>query len=160
MRHSRPLAKDRALRALAEGAKPSLDLLADVSGRSLKMLRREAERDGWRIDENPLHDYEARIAVLAGALLERMEEMAKGAAEDGGRIVKTEIDGMIALVRGIEKICEIMRPMLVAKENKNDEDLAEVLDRINERIIELAEELAKTMVETGDRPGGGGTRSG
>lgn len=147
---SKPLAKRRALRALAEGARATLDLLADVSGRSPRLLRLEAEREGWQIDETPLVDLEARLSVLGAALLDQIEAAVRRGIEEG-RFDKTEIDSMTALARSIEKVGEIMRPLVVAKEKKKDEDLAVMLDRINERIIELAQQLARKMVEEGDR---------
>lgn len=150
---SKPLAKRRALRALAEGAKPTLDLLADASGRSLRLLKLEAERDGWQLDETPLVDLEARLGVLGAALLDQIEAAVRRAKEEG-KLDKTEIDAMTALARSIEKVGEIMRPLVVAKEKKNDEELAEVLGQINDRIIELAQEFAAQIIEERDRAAG------
>jgi hypothetical protein len=148
---SKPLAKRRALRALAEGARATLDLLADVSGRSVRILRIDAEREGWQLDGSPLGDIEERLRALGAMLLEQMEAAVRRSTEEGGKIDKTEVDAMTALVRGIEKVGEILRPLAVANEKKKDEDLARLLDRIDERIIELAKQLAIKMVEEGNR---------
>ena len=123
---SKPLARRRALRALAEGARPTLDLLADASGRSLRLLRLEAEREEWKLDQAPLEDVASASARLR-RLLDKVEALGRAALEEGGKINKAEIDGIIALIRGLEKIGEIMRPEEVAKENqiKQDEDLAD-----------------------------------
>lgn len=145
-----PPAKRRAVRALAEGATATIDLIADATGRSARLLRIEAEREGWQIGENPLARFEARLNSLAGVALGKMEAVVRS-AEDGDNIDKAAIDALGALMRAIEKLGEIMRPLAAAKENKNDEDLAEILDRINKRIIELARQLARKMVEEGDR---------
>ncbi|MGE0501464.1 MAG: hypothetical protein AB7I79_07320 [Rhizobiaceae bacterium] len=146
-----PNARDRALRALAEGARPSLDLLADASGRSLQMMKRKAEREGWRIDRITDEDFAARIAVLASGLADRLEAAALKAIEEGGAIDKGELDGIISAIRGLEKIEEIMRPIMAAKDKKNDEDLADVLQKISDRIVALARDLADQMVEERDR---------
>jgi hypothetical protein len=145
---NKPFARMRALRALAEGAKPTLDLLADAGGRSLNMLRRTAEREGWALHRVPQEDVMERIRGIGSLLLDQAEAVGREAAEQGGKIDKAKIDGLIALARSIDKIGEIMRPDEVAKENqiKQDEDLAAVLQRINDRIIELARELAGQMV--------------
>lgn len=142
--------KKRAQRALAESG-VALDLIADATGCSAGLLRREAEREGWQIGENPLARYETRLTTLAGIVFARMEAIVKTNEEEGDRIDKGAIDALSALMRAIEKLGEIMRPLMVAKEKKNDEDLAKVLDRINKRIVELAGELARKMVAEADR---------
>ena len=90
---------------------------------------------------------------LAGAvqLLGRLEALGNSAGEGGKCISKTEIDGIIAMVRGLDKIGEIMRPDEAAKENQigSDEDVAAVLQLVNDRIIALARELAASLVAQG-----------
>ena len=157
MPRSLPNAKRRALRALAEGARPSMALLADASNRSLASLRREAERDGWRLDRPHMGDVLERIRILCNMLLERLEEVARAALEGGGRIDKAEIEGIIALTRSLEKIVEITRPEEAVRENQiaQDEELADILQAINDKIVELAHELAKEFVEGLRQPHGG-----
>ncbi len=157
----KPLARQRALRALAEGAPASLDLLADASGRSLKMLRRDAAEEGWALDRAPQEDVAGRVRAIAAVLLDRVEAVGRHANEEGVRIDKAEIDGIVAIIRGLDKIGEIMRPEEVAKENqiRQDEDLANVLERINERIIELALAFADDMGKEPGRAGGRGAAS-
>ncbi len=159
MPSSKPNAKRRALRALAEGARPSMALLADASGRSLAMLRREAERDGWRLDRPHMGDVLERIRVLCTMLLERLEEVARAALEGGGRIDKAEIDAIVSLTRSLEKIVEITRPEEAVRENQiaQDEELADILQAINDKIIELAHAFAQEILEEN---GGGGARAG
>jgi hypothetical protein len=154
MANLRPLARQRALRALAEGAKPTLDILADASGRSLRMLRYDAEREGWDLERAPQEDVAARVRAIAANLLSTVEALASDAMENGGRIDKADLDGIVATIRGLEKIGEIMRPEDAAKENqvRQDEDLATVLERVNERIIELAQELAAQLGAPACRP--------
>ena len=147
MSNSKPLSQRRALRALAEGARPTLELLADASGRSPRTLALEAERDGWALDRAPQEDVAERVRIIAGMLLERVEAVGRAALEEGGKINKAEIDGIIALIKGLDKIDEIMRPEEAAKEKqvRRDENLANVLQRINARIVELAKAFAAQL---------------
>ena len=154
----KPLARYWAVRALAERARPTLDLLADASGLSLTQLRRTAEREGWALDRAPLDDVAERLRVIAAGLLARAEAIAGALSEEGGKIDKAEIDALLVLIRSLEKIGEIMRPQEADKEKqiKQDEDLAAVLRHIDDRIVELARELAAQMVakECGDQGSG------
>jgi cell division septum initiation protein DivIVA len=61
------------------------------------------------------------------------------------------------MIRGLEKIGEIMRPEEAARENhiRDNEDLAETLRRIEERIVELAREFAARLVEEQSGTSGG-----
>lgn len=156
MLHSRPLARHRALRALAEGARPTLDILADATGRSLRMLKRQAEAEGWQLDRAPREDVAERIRAIAALLLDRVEAMGQAALEPGGSIDRAEIETITAMLRSLDKAEDIMRPQEVAQENqiKQDENLAQVLERINARILELAHEIAGEMVAGQYRPGG------
>jgi hypothetical protein len=153
---SRPSAQRRALRAMAEGARPSVPLLADAANRSLASLRREAERDGWRLDRPLIGDVLERIRILANMLLERLEEVTRAALEGGGRIDKAEIEAIISLTRSLEKIVEITRPEEAARDNQiaQDEELAAMLQAINDKIIELAWEIAREILEQDGGDGG------
>lgn len=151
-----PLARQRALRMLAEGAKPTLELLADASGRSVRTLRADAEREGWRLDREPDLDILGRVRAIATGLLGKVEALQVASLEEGKKIDKQEIDAMLAIIRGLEKIDEIMRPEAAVAEDqiKKDEDIADTLDRINERIVELATEIAAEMVARASGPDG------
>jgi len=137
-------ARHRALRALAEGVPATLDLLADASGRSLGALQTQAKKEEWALPGRTGNDVAERVRVLALALLEKVEALV--ASDEGGQISRAEIDGLIAMIRGLEKIGEIMRPQEAVKENRQDEDLAASLECIDARIVELAHELAAQMV--------------
>lgn len=155
----KPLARQRALRALAEGERPTLELLADASGLALGRLRIDARREGWRLGRVPEPDVEARLKALAAGLLDQVEAMRIAALSTGERIDRQEVDGLLAMIRGVEKIDEILRSADVARENQisNDEDLADTLDRVNERIVALAVEMAAAMVAQGAGPLGSKT---
>ena len=163
MPNSKPLTQRRALRALAEGARPTMELLADASGRSARTLALEAARDKWALDRAPQEDVAERVRIIAGMLLERVEAVGHAAMEEGGKIDKAEIEGIVALIRSLDRIDEFMRPPEeIAKEKqvRRDEDLADVLKRINARIVTLAKEFAGQLDPTGDRQRGSGTRKG
>ncbi|MET3790771.1 hypothetical protein [Aquamicrobium terrae] len=149
-------ARLHALRALAEGGHATIERLALASGRSAGTLRRLAHTEGWKLTEAGPQDVSARIRKAAGMVLGKVEELGR-AAEDGGGIDKGAIDGLIAMIRGLEKIGEIMRPEEAARENqiRDNEDLADTLRRIEERIVELAGELATRMVEEKSAAAGG-----
>nr|WP_292837762.1 hypothetical protein [Mesorhizobium sp.] len=140
--------RNRALRALVEGTDISLARIAEACGRSVNGLLAQAEREGWTVRLGSGQDVAARVRQVAGQLLGRLEALGSGAGETGKGISKAEIDGIIAMVRGLDKIGEIMRPDEAAKENQigSDEDVAAVLQAINDRIIALARELAASLV--------------
>ena len=141
-------ARHRAQRALAEGTDMSFARIAEACGRSLDGLTAQAEREGWTLRPASEQDVATRVRQVAGQLLGRLEALGNGAGEGGKGISKAEIDGIIAMVRGLDKIGEIMRPDEAAKENQigSDEEVAAVLQAINDRIIVLARELAASMV--------------
>ncbi len=153
-------AKRAALRALAEGASPTLALLADASGCRLDTVERLAERYEWKWAGADGGDVVRRVRVAAGDLLVRMEALGRKAIAEGGRIDRAEIDGIVAVIRGLDKIGEIMRPGEAAKENQisHDEELAALLERIDRRIVGLARELAAQVAagECGLRGSGEG----
>jgi hypothetical protein len=158
-------AKRAALRALAEGASPTLALLADASGCRLETVQVLAGREAWKWAGADGGDVARRVRIVAGDLLVRVEALGRTALQEGGKVDRSEIDSIVAVIRGLDKIDEIMRPDEAAKENQigHDEDLAAILERIDRRIVELARDLAAQMA-AGERglPGSmeGATRLG
>ena len=154
-------AKRSALRALAEGASPTLALLADASGCLPATVQVLAERDNWKWAGAADDDIGRRVRAIAGDLLARVEALGRTALEDGGKVDRTEIEGIVAIVRSLDKIGEIMRPSEAAKENRigHDEELATLLERIDRRIVELARAYAAQLVagESGVCRGAAGT---
>ncbi len=143
--------RHRAQRALVEGTDISLERIAEASARSPDGLRAQARREGWALRQATEQDVAARVRQVAGQLLGRLEALGRSAGDGEGGPSKAEIDGIIAMVRGLDKIGEIMRPDEAAKENQigSDEDVAAVLQLINDRIIALARELAASLVGGG-----------
>lgn len=153
MLHSRPTARRRAARALAEGARPTLDLIAEATGRSLRTLRRDARKEGWTLAGDSDRDVPARLHRIASRLLDRIDQLTSAAADTGGRIDAKELEGLTPLIRGMEKIGEFMLPEEAADNEKTteNEDLADVLALIHERIVTLAMELADEICEERSR---------
>jgi hypothetical protein len=153
-------AKRSALRALAEGAAPTPALLADASGCRLETIRELAGRDEWKWAGTEGGDVAGRVRAIANDLLARVETLGRTALQEGGKVDRTEIDSIVAIVRSLDKIGEIMRPDEAVKENqiRHDEELAAILERIDRRIVELARDLAVQMAagERGLRGGGEG----
>ena len=81
----------------------------------------------------------AHVARQVGALVSR--------AEAGEQIQKTEIEALVALMRMMERWEALATERSQQeKEEVGDEELAAILGRINDRIIELAEGLAGQLV--------------
>lgn len=152
----KPLAEWRAIRALLEGARPTIELVAQATARSARALELEAEREGWRLDRVPEEDIGEKLRSVIALLVERVQALGRKALEDGTRIDKSEIDGLLSIIKGLDKVAEITRTEESAKQKqiRRDEDLGDVLTQINQRIVEFAQELAQEMAGTADRPVG------
>lgn len=155
-----PLAEWRGIRALAEHQRATIELIAQASGRSTRSITLRAEREGWRLDRLPEEDLAERVRLLVAMLVEHAEKLARKALEEGEKISKGEIDTLLSLIKGLDKMVEITRSEETAKKKqiRRDEDLREVLQHIHRRIFELAKELAAKMVGADGRPVGGGAR--
>lgn len=143
-----------ALRALHEGAAASLELLAQATGRSLSLMRKRAGKEGWRDAGAAMRlcGQERRLRALLDQQIGKAE--AAGADETGSASAdKARMDAISAVMRTLEKIGEITRGDSGAKENQTgkDEDMADILRRIDERIVELAIGFAR---ELGGKPSG------
>lgn len=144
-------AKDRwvATRALYEGAAPSFEQLAVATGWLPATIAARAGREGWR--DGSLTDratQNARLAKLVDGLIHEIEALGIGNGEGVADLDKARIEAVSTLTRTLEKIWEIIRSDEGAKENdiKRDADMAGLLKRIDDRIIELAEGYARQLV--------------
>lgn len=138
-----------ATRALYEGATPSFEQLAAVTGWLQATIATRAAREGWR--DGSLTDratQNGRLAQLVDGLIHEIEELGIGKGQGAAGLDKARIDAISTLTRTLEKIWEIVRSDEGAKENdvKRDADMAGLLKRIDERIIELAEGYARQLV--------------
>jgi hypothetical protein len=138
---AKPVVQWAALRALHEGAAASLELLANAAGRSVAALHRRAAEEGWVDAEEAmqLSRQELRLRILLDHSITKAEATCD--AVDGSAAAdKARMDAIAAVMRTLEKIGEIARNDTSAKENqtRRDADMANVLRRIDERIVELA----------------------
>ncbi|MGB6119671.1 MAG: hypothetical protein WBF87_15765, partial [Mesorhizobium sp.] len=90
-------------------------------------------------------DPAATMARAQSFLSRQMERLMKR-AERGGRLEKTQIDGLVSMSKMIERWMEMIQASAVEQKKKSDEELAEVLDRINAKIVELAQAEAGRLV--------------
>ena len=93
-------------------------------------------------------------------LVARIEEASRAALENGGIINKSEIDSLAYLIKSLNGLIGIegdSRAEEIArqKQSTRNDHRAAILKRINERIVELAKELAARMVGERDRVGRG-----
>jgi hypothetical protein len=149
----KPLAEWRAIRALVENG-AAVELVAQATARSARRIEIEAEREGWRLDRVPDEDIAERVRVVSAMLLERVETLGRKALEDGEKINKNEIDGLLSIIKGLDKVAEITRSEEAVKKKqiRRDEDLREKLHHIHRGIFELAREIAAEMVAANNRP--------
>ncbi|WP_173931129.1 hypothetical protein [Chelativorans sp. Marseille-P2723] len=142
-------AKLQAARALLEGAPVSIDLLAQLMGRSEKYLKERALREGWRDAGSSAAEPEAlekRLVVLSDQLVGDLE--AAGAeGRSTGSYDKSRIDALSVMLRMVEKLSEMIRvPERAAeKQKRSDAELAAALALIDARIVEIACELAASL---------------
>ena len=95
------------------------------------------------VEAEPWPDLEPgeRIARM-GAALTRQTETILRRVEAGQPLESRQVAALSNLVQLAERIATMAREGKKERQQKRDEDLAEVLDRINNRIIYLARELA------------------
>ncbi|MCO5063127.1 MAG: hypothetical protein M9924_01795 [Rhizobiaceae bacterium] len=138
-------ARVRAQRLLVEVHGAPLKLLADATGRSLNSIRKQAEVNDWKLPEGDDRTVE-KLRHASLAIARRMEVVLHESGQ-GEMLDKAEMDALNSAVRVTEKLIEILSPDEFVQENaaRQNEELADVLDRINRRIIDLAGEIAADM---------------
>lgn len=96
-------------------------------------------------DIQPGEDLVTVLARCASFVARRVETVI-ALAESGEPIAKTEIDTLAAMMRMMERWEALAAERAKQEEAIDDEDLAALLGRINDRIVELAAELAGQLV--------------
>lgn len=147
------MTRAQAQRALYEGAEPSFELIAAVSGHKPRTVALRARREGWQAPASGAA-LEARITRLTNRLMRELDEMEGAAEEAGGGIDKERLDLLTARMRVLEKLAAINQGRQADQEEQEqtDADIADVLARIDQRIGELARQLAAEYA--GDRDPG------
>jgi hypothetical protein len=111
-------------------------------------LVKRADKEGWSDAEDAmqLSNQERRLRILLNHQITKAE--ATSDVMDGSAAAdKARMDAISAAMRTVEKIGEIARSDTSAKENqtRRDADMANVLRRIDERIVELATGYARKL---------------
>jgi hypothetical protein len=141
-----------AVRALFEGAPATPERLALACGRSLRVVKGRIEAEQWRAAHRSrkrerADKVEAAIDVLIAAV------EPTGGADGLAHLDKQRIDAVLAMARTLEKLGGMTGADEPAEENqaRSDADMAAILRRIDDRIVELAEEYARRVVGEGGR---------
>ncbi len=131
-----------ALRTLFESAKVDVELLSAASGYAVSSIERRILRDGWV--SPTAGDIDDRLARLADSLVGQVETLR---LENEGGFDKGQVDMVGSIVRTVEKINELMRGGDEAKvsQTNRDAEMADVLARIDRRIVELARDYARVL---------------
>jgi len=96
-----------------------------------------------------LQDPEERLAWLNA----HMGSALRAIAASGRGLTKPQIDALTALTRLIEKSETLAKERAVEKQTRSDDELAELLSRLDARIAELAEARADWLVQQRNRTG-------
>lgn len=143
-----------ARRALMEGAPMTFERMAQACGVSTATLERTARRERWRVSgvAQGLSRSE-RIARLRDRLLEKAERIELNPAEDEPGADKAVSD-LSTSVKTLLRIFETTRDDDEARERQitSDANVADLLDRLDRKIVELARYLAERMVGEGVQP--------
>jgi hypothetical protein len=101
------------------------------------------------------------LAHIAGLLSRQTGLILRAAEASGGILSKGQVDTLTALIRLAEKFEALGSARAAEMQNKSDDERAELHRIVDERIFELAHELARRMVAaeaagtgTGDAAGG------
>ena len=132
-----------AMRRLYEGDRPSPDLLAACSGRSVASVARRAREEGWRGGDEVHGQLNGSLRRFGQRLTAEIDRLGAITGEFG----KAEYDAINAMARLLEKITDATRTAEGANEEQlqRPEEVAALLDRIDRRIVALAAELAAGM---------------
>jgi hypothetical protein len=138
-----------AMRTLYEGAEPTPELLAVVSGRTPATIAARAERDGWQtLAAN------ARLSRLQRLIDEKTARLEAIKPETGAsnkallELVRIEM----ASIGLLEKLAEAAGTLESRREiaKARDEEIGAILERINNRIVELARHYAAELAGNAD----------
>ena len=160
----------RSAREAMESGRMTLEILADLTGRSVKHWREVARVERWRIPDaegdggtdaaqpsgTDPQALEERLVALSDELVSELET-AVGMGRASGTYDKGTIDTLSAMLRMVEKLSEMAHvPERAAeRQNRSDAELAAALALINARIVELACELAASLTGAGPEGGDG-----
>jgi len=81
-----------------------------------------------------------------GRLLSQQAGFILSSAEaQRGLLNKAQLDALTSLIKLAEKFATLARERAVQEQTRSDDEIAAVLERIDDRIVELAEEHARRL---------------
>ena len=153
-----------ALRQLRERQPPTFARLAGASGLHVATIRDRASVENWakqhfprsRIVDAASYAQAAEPMAVAPALLSGnrpelgafvIAEM-RGILADarGGRIDKARVDALLSMIRVAERFESLQTEAGQQEQARSDDELAGILTRVDERIVELARSYAERLV--------------
>ncbi|MBE7183640.1 MAG: hypothetical protein INR68_04440 [Methylobacterium mesophilicum] len=137
-----------AMRALFEGEPATIERLAVACERSSTVIRLRATAERWVAPESEESASE-RLKRAVERVMKEVEAIGDAAEGEGQALDKSRIDAVWSMIRTLEKVDAFAREQAKEEQTSRDGELADILDRIDRRIIELARGYAAWLVETG-----------
>ncbi|RLQ87529.1 hypothetical protein D8780_04215 [Notoacmeibacter ruber] len=137
------------MRAWAEHIPFDYAAAAEMSGLKEHSIRGKASKQGWIIRQGHRgRAGEAELARLRDRLWARLDAATDRAI--GEPLPKADIDAIHVLLRAVDKLETACERADTGVRPEETEKLTAVLARINDRIVELAGEMAER--QTGEEP--------
>lgn len=92
-------------------------------------------------DEDPA-DRATRIAAL---LMRHGDLLLAQADAQGGTLTRAQIDTVSVMMRLADKLEPLAQERAAEQQKRSDDEIAEVLDRMDQRVVELAQAYAKEL---------------
>lgn len=99
------------------------------------------------------------LATASRFVSRQLARLMARADRRGGRLDKRDVDGLAALARMMERWESLATERAKEEETESDDEIAELLAKINDRIGELARAEAARIVAAGHRPEAGPARA-
>lgn len=167
-------AQKAGMRELRERQPPTYDRIARIAGLHVKTVREIGSRENWpklhvpqgtvmqvvrkadlRAEEEARERAEAMAALCdpavelppgdIGALVVH-EMRAILMTARSGRIDKARVDALLSMVRVAERMKDLQPEAGQEEQKRSDDELAEILERVDRRIVELARDYADRLV--------------
>lgn len=140
---------ERLLTLIMAGAGGAVGEAAFLAGPEL-----EAALSGTQAGGEGESGADANLAHIAGLLSRQTGLILRAAEASGGILSKGQVDTLTALIRLAEKFESLGSARAAELQNKSDDELSDLHRIVDERIFELAYELAGRLVA--EKPAGEG----
>lgn len=136
----------QARRELFEGCAPTFERLAAAFRCDAGRLRLRARKEGW--EDGQAGGVAGRLAALRGRALDMLERLSIWDEPLEGAPARAGVNELSTLLRTLEKLEEDTRDGESAKDNqtRRDAEIAGILARLEEKILEHATALAEGIV--------------